>query len=459
MHSAVPGLLALFLLFAPLAALAEDKTETQSVIFDRDNKELTSSALIKLLNDKLDGVYQDLELIITSCFGGEFASRAGGAKGLKGDWSVSTATDKDHGNKTLAGAVKGAGNFQIGGSTFNGWLPAWISKLTTDKNTIGNKALAEYATAEKLKAITGSTPQYNSSGKTADDMTVHGGKQSNHAILFQTVGFTKVIDGLKSALKGAGYADPEINQIPDKDLTWDKFSAALDDLRKKLDANPKEEKVLIDIDTHGGLEERTVAYAPGQFGQAGGGAIVNALNSTLRIHVDDPVVLASLGQDLLKPGGGVFSHDPDLARYGPATLRFSTSFEAFTNPGSVGIFVDNIGIGRLNLGVSTGGDYQITIPDSVLSQILDNIMTTGVLDVGFELLSTSDSFRFATSEDWSSDSYRNLDYGIGIAANCCNTVSEPPTLPTLALGLVLLLVLRIMNAIAEERYQVPQRRA
>jgi hypothetical protein len=160
----------------------------------------------------------------------------------------------------------------------------------------------------------------------------------------------------------------------------------------------------------------------------------------LPIHVDDPVVLASLGQDLLKPGGGVFSHDPDLARFGPATLRFSTSFEDFTNPGRAGIFVDDISIGRLNMGgVSTGGDYQIAIPDSVLSQILDNIMTTGVLDLRFELPSTSDSFRFATSEDWSSDSYRNLDYGIGIAANCCdNTVPEPPTLLLLGSGLAAL---------------------
>jgi hypothetical protein len=282
-------------------------------------------------------------------------------------------------------------------------------------------------------------------------MTVHGGKQSNHAILFQTTGFTKVLDGVKSALKSAGYADAEINQIPDKDLTWDKFSAALDDLRKKLDANPKQEKALIELQTHGSLEERTVAYAPGQFGQAGGGAIVSAFNPPLPIHVDDPVVLASLGQDLLKPGGGVFSHDPDLARFGPAILRFSTSFEDFTNPGSAGIFVDDISIGRLNMGVSTGGDYQIAIPDSVLSQILENIMTTGVLDVRFELPSTSDSFRLATSEDWSSDTYRNLDYGIGIAANCCdNTVPEPPTLLTFGLGFGLLLLLgRAVRVIIE----------
>ena len=43
-----------------------------------------------------------------------------------------------------------------------------IAKVIADKNTVGNKPLADYATAEKAKAIEGSTPQYKSSGKAAD---------------------------------------------------------------------------------------------------------------------------------------------------------------------------------------------------------------------------------------------------------------------------------------------------
>ena len=308
-------------------AQAADKVETQSVIYNSKRAELSSSALIKLMKDKLDTAYQDLELVVTSCGGGEVASRAGGANGLAGNWSVSTSTDIDHCNTTISGNKKDGGNFNIGGSVFNGWLPAWISKLTADGNKVSNKALFDYATAEKQKILPGSTPQYNSSGNVADNMTLHGGEKSNHAILFQTTGYTKVLNGVVPALQAAGYTNAEINQMPDDQLTWAGFGEALDALRKQIDANPGKEKAFIDIQAHGGKAEKTVAYAPGKFGQAGGGAVVSAANPVLPITVNDPVALAQLGQDLPKPGGGDYYEDPTIARYGPATLFFSTLAE------------------------------------------------------------------------------------------------------------------------------------
>lgn len=423
-------------------AQAADKVETQSVIYNSKRAELSSSALIKLMKDKLDTAYQDLELVVTSCGGGEVASRAGGANGLAGNWSVSTSTDIDHCNTTISGNKKDGGNFNIGGSVFNGWLPAWISKLTADGNKVSNKALFDYATAEKQKILPGSTPQYNSSGNVADNMTLHGGEKSNHAILFQTTGYTKVLNGVVSALQAAGYTNAEINQMPDDQLTWAGFGEALDALRKQIDANPGKEKAFIDIQAHGGKAEKTVAYAPGKFGQAGGGAVVSAANPVLPITVNDPVALAQLGQDLPKPGGGDYYEDPTIARYGPATLFFSTLAESFIGSDDVGVSVDGLFIGDILMGNSGGSDYQIAIPNSILSQILGEIISSGELDVGYQFASAADSFTLATEEDWASPTYQNLDYGIGVAADVDQvTVPEPPSVVLFGAGMIWLLAL------------------
>lgn len=434
------ALLAGALLCIPLAAPAAE--ETQSLFYDGDRKELTSSALVKLLNKKLGGVYQDLELVATACYGGELASRAAG---LMGNWSVATATDADHSNTSYAGDIAGAGNFKIGGSTFNGWMPAWISKLTAEGNKIGNKALADYAAAEKEKAVSGSKPQYASSGKAADDMTLHGGAKSNHAVVFQTTGFVKLLDGTVSALKAAGYTDAEVNRLRGGTATWAKFDEALDDLRKKLDKNPKEEKALIVLETHGDSESRTVAYAPGSEGQAGGGALISAAAPVFTMEVTDPVVLATLGQDLPRPGGGVYRHDPELARYGPANLRLSTFEEHLANPSAdIGVLLDGLSIGTLKMGASQGADYQLLIPDEVLSQLLGNVMAGGRLRLGLQFAAAGDWVRIATPQDWTDPTTAALDYGVGIAANCCAAppVPEPAAWLLLAPGLLVLVLVR-----------------
>jgi hypothetical protein len=319
-------------------------------------------------------------------------------------------------------------------------MAAWISKLTAEGNKIGNKALADHATAEKEKARSGSNPQYGSSGKSADDMTLHGGKKSNHAIVFQTTGFTKMLDGTVSALKAAGYTDAEINRLRGiGDATWANFEAALDDLRKKLDKNPKEEKALITLETHGSKESRTVAYAPGMEGKAGGGALISAAGPSFAMEVTDPVVLATLAQDLPKPGGGVFSHDPELARNGPATLRLSTFEEHLAGSTSVGVSLNGQTIGALQMGASLGADYQLAVPDEVLSLIFGDVRASGRLTLGLNFASAGDWIRIATEQDWADPTTAALDYGVGIAADCCAataSVPEPGTWLLMAIGLI-----------------------
>lgn len=55
-HFAVPLIAAALLCLSPAS---QAKEEVQSVFYDKDEKELTSSELVKLLNKKLGGVYGD----------------------------------------------------------------------------------------------------------------------------------------------------------------------------------------------------------------------------------------------------------------------------------------------------------------------------------------------------------------------------------------------------------------
>ena len=322
---------------APLA-----KKEKQSYIFDQNNNELSSSALMKLLNDKLDGVYQDLELVITSCGGGEFAAR--GAK-LKGSWSVSTATDTKKCNTTSVGntvdpKIGGKDGLKVGKYYFDGWNPQYVKKLLSDGNTATNKALFDYATANK--GYTGSVPAYNSSGAAADNMTVHGGKSSNHAILLNSAIDSDVFGACMDALNKAGYDKSgtvtELKSGAPKDAdkaTFANLTTALDTLRTQLNAHPNEEKAYININTHGSYGEKTVAYQNNHFNEAGGGTTVTSTSGPLPIFADDPTVVAYLQEELPKPGGGYWANDPTMHRAGPAVFSFSTLAQNFVTPGDV----------------------------------------------------------------------------------------------------------------------------
>ena len=188
-------LLSTVVLLAPWggAVGAESSKEDQSGVRLADGKLLSSSALIKLLKQKLDTRYQDLEVVMLACESGEFADRAKGAGGLGGNWSMTTASSKSRcsTDTEVAGNRKRTG--QDGSDVLplplhsiyyaHGFSAQYVKKLLEGKNTVGNKALFEYA---RDKDHVNGDPQYSSSGAAADNMTVHGGKKSNHAIVLST---------------------------------------------------------------------------------------------------------------------------------------------------------------------------------------------------------------------------------------------------------------------------------
>src|SRR5438132_5451007 len=90
-----PSLVAVAAFLAPVVGVfgAERAKEDQSAFEMSDGQFVSSSALIKLLKQKLGTSYQDLEIVMLVCESGEFATRAkakGG--GLPGTWSVTTAS-------------------------------------------------------------------------------------------------------------------------------------------------------------------------------------------------------------------------------------------------------------------------------------------------------------------------------------------------------------------------------
>src|ERR1700730_7065408 len=67
--------------------------EFQSSFTTSDRTAVTSSNIMKMINNFIGKDYQDLEFIVTSCRAGEFGTRADSLGGLFGTWSVDTSSD------------------------------------------------------------------------------------------------------------------------------------------------------------------------------------------------------------------------------------------------------------------------------------------------------------------------------------------------------------------------------
>lgn len=458
LYFAALGMLSL-LATSAFADPPEVKKEKQSAVVTGSGEVISSSALIKKLNTKLENKYQDLELVFSSCSSGEFATRAKGANGLTGTWSVSTSTDTGHrcvdtvSRKETRGGKQG---LKIGETFFHGYQAQYIKKLRSDAATAGNRALHEFAEANKHQ--TGDDPNYESSGQAADDMTVRGGKTSNHAIVSSSAGFTKLNDEVVVVLKAAGYTDATVTYLTgtrQRDVTDGSksdgafseaaFDKALDDLRKELDKNPGEEKAFIYFSTHGSYGDRTVAFADLDDGLPGSGFLVANATPTFDIFADSPELLVGLQEEQPLPGGGFWANDPLLQREGQPYLAFSTASEFFSDAAEVEIFLNDLLVGTLPMGNPDGSDYLIGLADELLNSLMSDIASRGLLSLSFVLPSDADFFRLAVEADYlSADKPQLFDYGvtIGSVIGSEQSIPEPGTSALLVIGLTALVGMR-----------------
>jgi hypothetical protein len=412
---------------------ADNKQEKQSVFGTSDGKIVTSSEFIKLLKEKLDTRYQDLEIVIKSCHSGEFVTRAAGANGIGGDWSVSTSCDKDKpatntqttDDKDIPqGPDANIPGLHIGGHYYHGYAAQYIKKLKEAPNT-SNKDL--HQTAKDKNHHPEEKPQYGSSGANADNMTVHGGKKSNHAIIFsQPASFgEELTETLYDALKGAGYADGDIDYlrdteggkgIVDHNATKQDLKDALDRLNEVLKLHDKEEKAYIFIDAHGGYEKEDVAYVPDHTpGVPGNGVLVSYPTGTVVIDADATLV-RSLAEEAPRGTGGFWADEPALHRVAQPTLRFTTVAESFSGSADVNISLNQVPLGSFEMtGSPQGGDYRVLIPDAVLDGVLTSLRGTSNIVVQFQFINPGDSFKLATDDDFNFDPcYPYTDYGVGV---------------------------------------------
>lgn len=452
--------LAAFTLAASLQTVADDTVkEKQSAFVTADDKAISSTALVKLLNRKLDGKYQDLELVITSCSSGEFATRGAG---LKGNWSVSTGSASNR--NCVDGQAEGedipqkgqdgteVSGLKVGDDYYHGYAAQYVKKLQEGKNTVGNKALHEFG---RDKNYRNTQPQYNSSNAVADAMTVHGGAKSNHAIVVSTPTRhgAAITDGLYEALKGAGYTDGDIKLLRgdgapagnvDARATEAEFEKALDEMRVELDKHVGEEKAYVYVEAHGSYALRTVAYLDGRRGEAGGGVLIADHNPGVLVFADDAELVAAWQEELPRAGGGLWSDLPFLQRHGSPYLAFSTLTESFFGTSHAQVFVNGLFAGDVLMGNPLGADYQLSLADTLLDAIMDDMLASGSLRIDFRLPEVTDFFRLAVLEDYLDADVLALDYGVTLGAVLGGAerlvaVAEP--LPGALLGLGLLLAL------------------
>ncbi|MAE63105.1 MAG: hypothetical protein CMJ18_02430 [Phycisphaeraceae bacterium] len=467
---------------SPSSALAIDtKREDQSAFKTGKREMISSSAFIKLVNKKLDGKYENLTSVVTSCKSGEFAARSGLVRGgLKGTWSIATSssTKKICNDRFLLGKdVKQKGQdgtdvsgLDVGGDFMHGYTAQYIRKLDAGKNTVSAKTLHD--TAEN-KNHDDSSPRYRSSGRAADDMTVYGGDKANRAIIISEptshpkfATGTKLTDQLYKELKDAGYKDDEDAdrddgdeiaflrgnadapaQPVDRSSSRANLERALDEVRAVIDKDGHENKVnvFMFVDAHGGYQERTVAYRDGRIDQPGGGVYVadtssGLPDSTLSIDIfaDDAGLLADLKEELPRlTHGGFWLDDPQVTRADNAYIAFSTIEESFvTGDTAVRVAINGLEIGSVELDGSQGGDYQVFIPDTVLDSVLPSIETLQVASVSFQLPTSNDYFRLSVLEDYLDDSFPHLDYGIGIGSilSGANPIPESSSAALLCIG-------------------------
>jgi hypothetical protein len=452
-------------------AAPPEKMEKQSAFATSNQQEeiISSSALYKLINTKLKGLYQDLQLVFSVCNSGEFAARAK-ADGLQGQWSVATSSDVN--NRTTLRERKKAmdeaekSGLKIGNAYFFGYLPQYIKELATKGNTAGSQALHEAAKA--ANSFPKENPQYEASlanEGAAKQSTVHSGKTSNHAILFTAINdkldqkneisnerINLITSQLYSTLtaKNVGYKPGEIDNLygfnaPQKPVTrtatLDSLGNALDAISGDIQKNQNQEKVFLTVVAHGNYQDRTVAYRDGQLNQAGQGLLLTSAAPTLGVLANDPLLIHDLEVDLPKPGGGFFVDDPLLFRSGQPYLQFGTYRENFPGKTNVGVLLDNQFVGTLSMGNTLGADYLLPIPDPVLGSIIGDMERTGQVNLSFAFPDRSDTIQLAVTEDFMASDFTHLDYGvsIGTVLDTVDPAPEPGALGLALLGCLALL--------------------
>jgi hypothetical protein len=381
--------------------------------------------------------YQNLQIVVTACYAGGFATRATYVSGgLTHHWSVSTPRDTLHGYSWTFGPNKkteGTIGLELGGKWHHGWFPQWLRKLELSPDA-GAAVLADFAKTNT--SWKGGNPLFEFEG-TGNGSSVHDGSFGNLALVWCAVvdGRTEFDDAkeaqiarLYALLETAGYDDTYIDlaylnralggpplrgaEADDKPINRNATKNNLkemlleaDDWLGSIPSERDEKKLLIVLDAHGNSEvrraERKTGWVPNQTDQ--GKLVTPGGGSTLEISAD---FLNNLFE-------GVTVDDPKITRHGSPALLLTTSAE--THAGPVTVHFDGVAVGTIAMENSpNGGNYQLFLPDSVLTALWgggSGVLHDGSVAVTFDF--PSGDFRIATEWDFEIEDLEH--YGIGLA--------------------------------------------
>lgn len=434
------------------AARAQD-TEEHSYVAGVDDNRLYDDELIKCLKTELGDVYQNLQIVVSACFSGGFASAAEGE--LAGNWSVNTARDIDHSHTyhrtTDPNNMKGGETgLKIGNKWYHGWKPQWIKQLNADKDST-SQALADYAKTHDH--LVGGNPQFKFAG-TGNASKVHDGVKSNHALIWSSDADSWEADlmgQLITGLEAAGYdkdtidyaygneAGQKVNgKDVDRNATKANLKQMLKDLRTDLNAHPGEEKAFIYLNSHGGTERRKAEKKEQAVEETGfqGKKFTDGASTTLELSPKFADLL--LEETVLD--------DPGLTRFNNPALEISTTEEAMS--GLVDVFIDGVQAGSLVLqGEVFGADYSIELQDAVMFDLAAlGALDDQALEVSFQFDDPENMFRVATEWDFALDEFNLSHYGIGLATGAfLAKVPVPGTAVLVVLGSIVM-IRRTRNA-------------
>jgi len=441
---------------------AVEVTKTHSFVESTDKEKVFDDWFTKLLKDKLDTTYQNLQIVVHACMSGGFAFEPkSGINPLAGNWSASTPRDQVYKvsvSRKKPDRTSAPSGLKIGDWFYHGWKAQWIKKLKENAAATA-KQLFEYATANDIhrpgpavptRRWPTIVPQFEFGG-TGDGSKINDGRMSNHALLWSPDSDTApdksdLMTELYSRLIAAGYtndtidyafdtnAGENVNGRPvDRNATKEQLSKMVTKLKEALEAHPGDEKAFIWLNAHGNTEKRKAekqsSPVPGNRRQ---GKII-VPDGSVRLELDAPFV-----QSFFEDTG---TDDPEVQRDGFPTVLVTTSEEQYAGP--VTVSLDGVDVGQLILlGASTGADYELEIDDTRVLELFESGTLNDLLvDVVFDF--PSGDFRIATEWDFYLDDLSH--YGVGLGAPPIKSTlevvgAEIPTLSTLGTGTLMLLL-------------------
>lgn len=263
-------------------------------------------------------------------------------------------------------------------------------------------------------------PQNKQTADKPGSKKLASGTKSNHAIIFRTdddpSGKTetgkKLADKARKALEAAGYTSIDeltpmtqaeqaaaagsaaFPTIPSNRATFRNLQKALQTLKPKLD---KDEHLTIVVISHGSIAQassRTDADAG-----PGGGALFTTLASA--DHIGDQGSGNLLAEEAVSAFGTVLFDDYRRRRWDQPSLVIQTAEESNPSGLSVGVTVNGLALGELDLGIDPAqlGFHYLPFSDALIEQLVETTDFSAGFDIGFDFAGADDLFRLATQAD------------------------------------------------------------